>query len=266
MSTADESKWIRLVAQLLDVAEDTRCSEGEREMHRYRAFTIMARRNIDEALVRGFDAKAAASDPFTTESVELPPPFSDVQALHFGLVAETLGCKSVINRERVTYSRWNDRSQSFGQYTISKGPAVLRLFGRRSVVQRAAQLVRSLNIQCVYALAQTHGVAGVDRAYRRAFVIGFGHTCRERMTAIMGEQKAAMTPADASRYALVLASDADLLDAFVARECPDMFEIRQAYSSRAGLRAGAEEGRNADIGQARVGTDRVALGTKAHLV
>jgi hypothetical protein len=256
---------IRRIAHMLDLADDTRNFEGERESSREMAFRLMARLGIDEALVRSRGLANAMSDPITVMSILIPPPFSDVQANWFGMVAETMGCKAVINRERVTHRRWTPTGQRV-QYQKRSGPATLRLFGRKSVVERAIRLVRSLNVQCIYALAQFQGQPGVDRTFRRSYVAGFGAACRARMAEINGEELATMNSQDADRYALVRQGDAALIDAAVHAECGELKPLRQRLSSDLGWACGESDGRDADLGHARLGTDRVAIGNRAESV
>lgn len=254
-----EDRDIQRIAALLNLAQNAG-TEGEREAALHHAMRWMSRRGIDEALVRGVDVNARTHDPMVMQSMVLPPPFSDVKANWFGAVAEVLGCQAVIFRDRATQRRRN-RDREHVTYLKRVGPATLRLYGRASVVSRAMDLVRSLDIQCMFSLAAQPDCGGSPgRAFRRAYVAGFGQTCRDRMRAIVGEQTEAMTSGDAERYALVRQSDAAQVEAMVRRECGDLDAPKMRMSSAHGWSAGSLDAQRAELGQARLGTDRVAIG------
>lgn len=254
-----EDEWLRKISAILDRADDPANHEGERESSRAMAFRLMSRLGIDEALVRG--TKAAPSDPITMMETTLPPPFSDTQALWLGGVAEVLGCKAIISRDYNTRSRKNPRGGRV-RYRSSTGPSTLRLFGRQSVLERAMRLVTSLNIQVIYSLAQFQGRPGVNRAFRRAYIVGFAETCRDRLREIHDQELDNTAPADAQKYALVRIDDDKLIaDAIRAMFGDDLPPLQHSLSSRAGQYAGHLDGLEADLGHARLGHDRIAIGS-----
>lgn len=249
-SSTPDPKWVGRIAKLLAMAEDPGATEAEAQAHQAMALRLMTQKGIEEALVRGHNP-AAIDDPLVMVTIEIPPPFSDAQANMFGRVAELMGCSVVVHR-MTNVNRATKR-------TTTVGPRTLRLIGRQSLTQDAIILVRSLNIQCLTGLARNEGYT---RAYRRAYVFGFGAGCIERLEAIKSDEISHLDTPDADRYALVVQDDKAKAQALLRQQFPDLSQGRAlTFSSHAGREAGLRDGLRADLGQRRVGESRSAIGS-----
>ncbi|MDH6107991.1 DUF2786 domain-containing protein [Kitasatospora sp. MAP12-44] len=233
------------VKALLAKAEDAATPEAEAELARKRAFEMMAKYGVDEALLN--DGQPSR-DGITDKNFDLPNPWSMSRVRLIYLIAEAVGCKA-----------------------IHMGPAAnggrrVHVVGYESDVQRAEILYTSLLLQMLNGLnrqAVPYGVRSA-KAWRNSWQLGFIVRVTERLAAVEEAARAAAsgeTSATGRSGELVLADRGATVQAAYRKAHP---KVRKSSSSLSGsgYGDGVAAGNRADIG----GTRRIGAMSAGTLV
>ncbi|MGW1123896.1 DUF2786 domain-containing protein [Streptomyces sp. NPDC002526] len=240
MKTSGKLDTIRA---LLAKAEDPRTPESEAELARKRAFEMMAKYGVEEAMVS--DGQPSR-DAVTARYINLPNPWSMSRVRLICFIAQNVGCKAVY-------------------MGVQGGVRRVHIIGHESDIQRAEVLYASLLIQMLGGLnAQVvpYGVRSA-RAWRNSWTIGFIERVVQRIKAIERATRAAAseeTSATGRSGDLVLADRDAMVEAAYRKEHPDVTTSRGSYSG-SGYSDGAAAGNRADIG----GTRRIGAQTAGAL-
>ncbi|QHC26400.1 DUF2786 domain-containing protein [Streptomyces sp. GS7] len=233
MSTTKAPAKLETIRALLAKAEDPRTPESEAELARKRAFEMMAKYGVDEALLS--DGQPSR-DVIIDRNIDLPNPWSMSRVRLMCFIAQSVGCKAVHMGVRGDVRR-------------------VHVIGYESDIQRAEILYASLLIQMLGGLnAQVvpYGVRSA-RAWRNSWTIGFIERVIERLEAIEKAARAAAsgeTSATGRSGELVLADRDEMVEAAYRREHPHARSSRGSYSG-SGYGHGAAAGNRADIGGTR---------------
>ncbi|MGN9811825.1 DUF2786 domain-containing protein [Micromonospora sp. BQ11] len=226
MSEAMLSKVRKLLAQ----AEDPACTPAEAAAFTAKATELIARYGVDRALLA---ARDPATDPVGDRVVEVVAPYARDKAGLLAAVADPLRCRCVRRR--------------------SGNGFAMHLFGFASDLERVDLLFTSLLVQAA------HGLAGVPvppeehpAAFRRSWLAGFAQVVAVRLRT--AEEDAA-ADSGGSSVALVLADRSDRVQRRLAEVYPRLRTAAPRRLAGSGFGSGAEAGRRADLGGARVGTD-----------
>lgn len=240
---ARRDRWVKLVGTMLTAATDPRTPPGEAEAMMAKAMQIMAQYEIDETLARAVHG-GTADDPIVRDDYIFHLAYARAFAAKLGVLAEILGCHAVMSNMRN------------GDYQV-------HLFGRRSVIDRLKFLYPSLTAQCAnQMLARARELdRNGDRAFKRSFIYGFCEQVLIRMRELMERQRQTLDPAQSGQYALVLVSDLEQAATLRDKAFPKTAPVVISSSSRIGFRLGDAAGQRADLGQTRVGTGRLAIGS-----
>jgi len=242
----DDAKLAK-IRKILAKAEDPSVTAEEAEAYNAKASELIAAYGIDRALL-------AASDPGTdtmdNREIPLDPPYARDKAHLLGTIAQALRCQVV---ER---SRWDHRA---GRRVLS-----LHLFGFRSDLDRAGLIFTSLLVQVSLGLAsQPVPTWENPAAYRRAWMQGFSQTVGQRLLRAeyharqRAENSRATADSGAPSVALVLVSRSQQVKRAMEDAYPDLGKARpRNLSSLSGHAAGADAGKQADLGQTRIGRSR----------
>lgn len=236
---ADNDKILTRIRALLAKAEGTD-NEHERKTFMAAAQSQMAKYGIDRARVAYLHPGREKPE---LRSITVDDPWLKEQAaLVFGVV-EALRCRAVFKHA--------PRSKT----------ATVELLGFASDLERAELLYTSLMLQMFRALNRQgipfgHTSTNASRnAYRRSFLYGF---LTEAINLIEAAEQAAVqetqdTPGEVST-ALVLVERDKVLHKMMARMYPNLRKGRSVKVDSGAYQRGAEAGRRADIGGARIDT------------
>ncbi|MEU3269189.1 DUF2786 domain-containing protein [Streptomyces bacillaris] len=235
MTDVDNAK-LKKIRALLDMAEGEGLSPEAAENYRLKAYELMAKYGIEQALL---DAAKPGSDKPADRIINLDNPWSMEKVRLMNGLAQAMGCELI----------HLGRSEAGGRK--------VHVFGHESDLQRMDILFTSLLLQMFRELARTP-VPPYDtpRAFRRSWIMGFA----DKVSVRVGEaerrarNEAAEMTADGRSTALVLADR----KALVRRAFEDAYP-RRRNGGRTTMRgrgygAGAAAGARADIGGARVGS------------
>jgi hypothetical protein len=233
VSTTKAPGKLDTIRALLAKAEDPRTPESEAELARKRAFEMMAKYGVEEAMLS--DGQPSR-DAVTARYIGLPNPWSMSRVRLLCFIAQNVGCKAVHMGVRGDGRR-------------------VHIVGHESDIQRAEVLYASLLIQMLGGLnAQVvpYGVRSA-RAWRNSWTIGFIERVMERLKTIEQAARAAAsgeTSATGRSGELVLADRDAMVEAAYRREHPHVRTSRGSYSG-SGYGDGAAAGDRADIGGTR---------------
>ncbi|QCX77816.1 hypothetical protein C9F11_20920 [Streptomyces sp. YIM 121038] len=245
MSTEKKNPKLDTIRALLARAEDPSTTEAEAELARKRAFEMMAKYGVEEAMLSdGEPSRDAISDRY----VDLPNPWSMSRVRLMGFIAKSVGCEAVSVRPKG-----------------AGGARRLHIVGYESDIQRAEVLYASLVLQMFSGLAAQTVPWDVSnaRAWRNSWQLGFIERVIERIKAT---EQAARTAAEGETSvtgrsgALVLADRAAVVQAAYKKAHPRIRTSRGSYSG-SGYGDGAAAGSRADIG----GTRRIGAATAGAL-
>ncbi|MFF5567725.1 DUF2786 domain-containing protein [Streptomyces sp. NPDC012623] len=233
MSTTKAPGKLDTIRALLATAEDPRTPESEAELARRRAFEMMAKYGVEEAMLS--DGQPSR-DAVTAKYVDLPNPWAMSRVRLICFIAQSVGCKAVHMGVRGKVRR-------------------VHIVGHESDIQRAEVLYASLLIQMLGGLSAQVVPYGVRsaRAWRNSWTIGFIERVMERLKAIEQAARAAAseeTSAAGRSGELVLADRDAMVDALFHEEHPHVRHTRGSYSG-SGYGDGAAAGNRADIGGSR---------------
>lgn len=237
----DPDRAQRQILALLEKARSTPY-EAEAEALTAKAFELMARHHVDEALL---EARRAAADPSTIVEVDVDlgrGPYVNGRLALLVNVSEALSVRCL----------------------TSTGPdgRIGHLIGHRSDIDRALLLYHSLHAQAATRMAADGSGRGRRQPsaairFRRSFLFGFATAVGERLAAA----SAAVRSAEPSSTALVLADRSARVDEFVRTTYGRLRSHRAAGArSTNGWEAGARAAAEADLGgRGAVGTPAPAL-------
>ncbi|MGW0859902.1 DUF2786 domain-containing protein [Streptomyces sp. NPDC002690] len=233
MSTTKAPGKLDTIRALLAKAEDPRTPESEAELARRRAFEMMAKYGVEEAMLG--DGQPSR-DAVIAKYVDLPNPWAMSRVRLICFIAQSVGCKAV------HMGVWG------------KGRRV-HIVGHESDIQRAEVLYASLLIQMFGGLGAQVVPYGVRsaRAWRTSWTLGFIERVIARLEAIEQAARAAAseeTSATGRSGELVLADRDAMVDALFREEHPHVRHTRGSYSG-SGYGDGAAAGSRADIGGSR---------------
>lgn len=245
-STTDPKILVRIRA-LLAKAESTYFA-GERDTYQARAFELLAKYGIDEALLA---AEENRDETPTTLEIKIDNPYSARKANLLTWIGTELGCQNVV---------W------------SRGKVTNRvvLYGFASDLQRVEMLYTSLLLQATSQVLKIRPPWHVDESvqtYRSSWFHGFAAKVAHRIgeaekaarRTAQREQEQAPTTTSTS-VELVLVGRADRVQRFYEEMNPGIKKGRKIKArSRAAYLDGVNAGNQADIGQTRVGHERVAV-------
>jgi hypothetical protein len=236
---ADNDKILTRIRALLAKAEGTD-NEHERKAFMEAAQAQMAKYGIERARLGYLHPRREKPE---LRAVTVTDPWLKEQAALVYGVAEALRCRAVLNHA--------PRSKS----------GTVELLGFASDLERAELLYTSLMLQMFRALnrqAIPFGHTGTNakrNAYRRSFLYGF---LTEAINLIKAAEQAAVqetqdTPGEVST-ALVLVERDKVLHKMMAQMYPRVRKGRSITVDSGAYQRGAEAGRRADIGGARLST------------
>ena len=215
--TSDRAQ--RRILALLDKAASTPF-EAEAEAATTKAFEIMARHHIDEAVL---DARRRAQDPshIVEERLELGRgPYVNGRLSLLTNICEGLSVRCL----------------------TSVGPLgrAAHVIGHRRDVVGALLLYTSLHAQAGAAMASSRGSV----RFRRSFLFGFAATIGDRLAEAASAARAAAGP---STTAIVLADRVARVDAWVEANYGRLRTHRSSGGEAIGWAAGAEAASGADL-------------------
>lgn len=201
-----DDKILTRVRRLLAKAESTPY-EAEAETFTAGAQALMARHNLDRAMLDRATQQREASARTTAAAIRVPleRPYEPPKALLLHLVSEANGCRAV----------W---SSAVGLSTVVGHPCDLRTV---ELLFTSLLLQASSALQREVAADRCAGTRG--RAYRSSFLTGFADRSGERLRAVVGEQ-ARQVSADADR------PDA-LVHVLATRAADVQAEVRRLFPS-----------------------------------
>ncbi len=220
-----QSDVLRRVRALLAQAEDPACTPEEAAAFSAKAEALIARHAVDEALL---EAREHRGRP-TTRLVEFPAPYAKPKGQLLAGIAGAYGCRVL--------------SRAGEGYTV---------IGHRADIDAVEMLFTSLLVQ------GAHGCTRGDRSYRSSFWYGFAARVTERVREQRERSVAEAAEGDAEGggpgAAVVLADRSGEVDRFTREQFPSARPGRPGrVGSAAGLLAGDESGRRADVGGAQLG-------------
>lgn len=232
------------VQKLINQAND-RQGQPEAEAFMARAVELMAKYGFEE---RDLD-RADAGDEIISQTIEFSGSYTDMQARLLTGIAQALHCDS-FGSKRARSTKWNS----------------LTLFGKRRHIERVAILFPLLNAQMA-SQSKNPSLSGniftSTVTQRRSFMLGYIGTITNRLTRM--ENSAADGTEDSNRYAVALVDDAEAAKAALRDHLNErgmsVGSDRARYRADQGaMRNGSNAANRADLGQARMGGARAAIG------
>ncbi len=237
MSTTKTHAKLETIRSLLAKAEDPRTPEAEAELARKRAFEMMAKYGVEQAMLNDADS---ASDAPTDRQIVLDNPWAMERVRLINHIALALGCKVIhLGRD-------------------GSGPARrVHIFGYASDLERVEVLYTSLLLQMNSGLAAQSVPAGQGaRAWRRSWLLGFiGRVGSRIEEAERGarEEATGQTSATGRSAALVLADRKAVVSRNYQQAYPRSRKGGSTTMTGNGYGAGWVAGSRADIGGKRIG-------------
>lgn len=233
----DRAKMTERVAKLFNKARST-SSEEEAAALLERAFALLAKYGIDEALARsGGDVDASE---IITVTIDIDGRYQLDQIGLVASIANALHC-------RVITSQTGPKSRK------------AMVVGARRHVDRVQMLAGFLIGTMIARAAKTRSPhpSVPTVSFRKSFMTGFAAEIGSRLAA--AESTAVSDSGDTKGAALVLASDADRAAAAMDSQFPDAVKGRSRKVSTAGIGQGRSAASDLDLGQTKVGGNRLAI-------
>ncbi|MCC3767283.1 DUF2786 domain-containing protein [Streptomyces sp. UNOC14_S4] len=239
MSTTQANAKLSTIRALLAKAEDPAAPEAEADLCRKRAFEMMAKYGVEQAMLN--DGKADAGTP-TDRVITVDAPWAMERVQLMNDIAKALGCHLL--------------------YLGKEGQAAkhsVHLFGYASDLERLELLYTSLLLQMHGELERQQVPAGVRsaRAWRRSWLLGFIVRVGRRLQEAerMAQAEAHGETSGSGRSAELVLADRKTA---VQRSYRAMYPVGSTSESRStmtgtGWGHGWKAGGTADIGQGRVG-------------
>lgn len=230
------------VRKLLAKAEDPGCTPEEAAALNDKAAELIAKYGMDAALLAAADPRR---DPVGDRVVEVYAPYALDKAGLLATVAGALRCRSV--RRKL----WVGNGYTY----------TMHLFGFASDLERTELLFTSLLVQASFGIAAAEIPEWESpAAYRRSWLVGFTHAVGRRLR--QAEQRAtseatATTAASTGpSVALVLADRGTKVDRRVEEAYPKLKPAQPRRLQGSGRQGGYAAGKRADLGGARVSSQR----------
>lgn len=233
----DRAKMTERVGKLFAKAART-TSEEEASALLERAFALSAKYGIDEALARsGGDVDAAE---IVTVTIDITGRYQPDQISLIASIAGALHCKVVSSQVGPTERK-------------------VMVVGARRHTDRVSMLVGFLTgiMLARAAKARSPHPAIPTVSFRKSFMTGFAAEIGSRLAA--AESNAVDDSVDTKGAALVLASDADRANAEMDRQFPTAVPGRRRKVRTSGIDEGRSAASDLDLGQAKVGGNRLAI-------
>lgn len=236
--TLQDTHTARVLA-LLAKAESTEYPE-EAEAFFAKAQELMARHSIDEAMLAAAGT-AGTADP-SSSKVVCRAPYATGKAILLNEIAGANNCKAI-------------------RIAKSGGNQVIHLFGFPEDLRNTEALFVALSAHATRELLNAEVPPyETARAFRHAFLVGFGGRIGQRLAAAQRTARAGYEAETGRSTALVLADrSVAVRDAFTA-EYPRTTTASTSTSSGAGARSGSAAADRANLGQRAVAGGRQALG------
>lgn len=276
-SPQHDDTMLERIRRLLVKAERA-STEHERDAYNGKAAELLAKYGIDEALI-------AAEDPNShlpgDRRIDIDDPYARQKIWLIGAVAAALRCRAVHQKARDPQrpKRLMHRIHLFGMPADLERVEVLytslmvqmAMWGGVARPQPTEEEQMVAAISC--ALAGDHArnwrnhlpadirISGDQlSAFRRSWMLGFAGRIEQRIREAE-EAALARRQADEQAYSgpakpgaqLVLMSQAERVDAALAKVYPRLKTSRNSYSNNRGYHAGAVAANRADLGGARIG-------------
>ncbi|MGW7292879.1 DUF2786 domain-containing protein [Streptomyces xiamenensis] len=237
MSTTKTPAKLETIRALLAKAEDHRTPESEAELARKRAFEMMAKYGVEQAMLN--DANPASDAP-ADRRIILDNPWAMERVRLINRIALALGCQLIhLGRD-------------------GSGPSrQVHIFGYASDLHRVELLYTSLLLQMNSGLAAQSVPPGQRaRAWRRSWLLGFINRVGDRIEeAERGarEEVRHETTATGRSAALVLADRKAVVERNYQQAYPRARNGGRTTMTGTGYGAGWAAGARADIGGKRIG-------------
>ena len=233
----NENSKLATIRALLARAEHPTTPEAEAEQCRQKAFALMAKYGIEQAMLA---ADGATKDEPIDRQIVIDAPWAMERVRLINRIALALDCQLI----------------HLGQH--ENGPARrVHIFGHRSDLERVDLLYTSLLIQMTGSLSAQHLPYGQSpRAWRRSWLLGFVNRVGSRLEeAQRGAQEEARheTTATGRSSALVLADRKTVVESRYRAAYPRSRKGRATTMRGTGYGDGWAAGGRADIGGRRIG-------------
>lgn len=237
---ATRERKLRQIQTMLDLANDDRTPEGEREAAMGKAMALMAAYGVTEMMINS--RRAESTDEVITHRIPMSDPYSFEKMSLANEIARALNC-------RATYRH------------AGRSVTAIVLYGFRSDIERVELLYTSLLLQAVNGVKHERPAywasAAETRSYRKNWLMGFASRVgtrlflkeREAREKHDRERQAEQSNGEAGT-ALVLASRRDKVEAFYTEATGEMKFGRKSqrrYGSH-GYNDGTRAGSRADLG------------------
>jgi hypothetical protein len=226
---------LKKIRALLDMAEGEGLSIEAAENYRLKAYELMAKYGIEQALLDA--AKPAGSDKPADRIINLDNPWSMEKVRLMNGLAHAMGCELI----------HLGRSETGGRR--------VHVFGHESDLQRMDILFTSLVLQIFRELARTPVPHyETPRAFRRSWILGFADKVSARVREAEQRARDEVTPktTDGRSTALVLADRKDMVTRAFENAYPRRRNGGRTTMKGRGYGAGAAAGARADIGGTRI--------------
>lgn len=241
MTTADTGTILRRVQALLAKADSTEFEE-EAETLRVKANELIARHSISAAMLA---AEGRQADDLNKIEIRITGAYSHNQATLLHYIAQIFNCKTVAH------------PTSAGSKTIGEVSVV----GYQSDLDIVQGLFQIINTQAVHGCARTlvpHWEHG--RSYRNSWWHGFNRTIFSRLkSAHTAAVAQAEDTSSGTSAALVLVGRAKRVELYRDELFSNLRTSKRVARSNTGYGDGKQAGARADIGQSRIGGQRVAI-------
>ncbi|MFL0579606.1 DUF2786 domain-containing protein [Dietzia sp. 179-F 9C3 NHS] len=230
-------KMLDRIRKLFAKAEAT-LGTPESDVFMQKAMDLMAKHGIDETLARsGGDLDASE---IITKNITITGKYQVDQIVLVGHIASTLHCQVLRDRD------------AGGHYCV--------IVGARRHVDRVTMLAGFLQGLMLSRAARTRSPYPQrvsTKAHRKSFMAGFTLEVGERLAA--AERTAMSDSGDSTGVEVVLASDADRAAAEFRRQFPNVRNSRPRRYVDTGIEEGRAAAADVDLGQTRVGGNRLEL-------
>jgi len=234
-----EKNWKDIILKLMAKAEDPATSLDERNAIVDKITFLMAKHGIEEAMLEAGQAKPTYK--LVDLSYRIPAPYALAKAKILYHIGKAFGCESIVIDDHTR----------------------VRVFGFENDQERVFMLYGSLIIQMNNGLASAVKPKGVHgKTFNHSWIAGYAATVSQRVRdAYTRAQNEVRT--ESSGMDIVLMEKSVAVRNMFREAYPRTSKIGQSYATHAGAyAAGSTAGRNADIGQTRVGgTTRKSIGS-----
>lgn len=238
---------LEVIRKLLAKAERA-ATTAEAEAYNVKAAEMIARHGVDIAML-ATSSQGDVRDAIESKRLRMTDPYSTEKAQLANGVAQAMGCRLV----------------QHGGFRRGQVDAVT-VIGFKSDLRRVEVVFTSLLLQATRSVVHQRPPEWSGEstaAFRRTYLVGFTNEVYRRLVAAErgAVQQHDKTAGSAGPSAvLVVADRRSLVDQAYGEQYGHLKKGRKRQLSGSGYSAGAEAGRRADVGQARVANARRALG------